>query len=47
VRENATHAQPDSPGGGFVFNGTHNIQSNVPTENVLAIFRAVKDSMKS
>lgn len=36
-----------SPGGGFVFNGTHNLQSNVPTENVLAMFRAVKDSMKS
>jgi len=35
-----------SPGGGFVFNGTHNLQSNVPTENLLAMFRAVKDSMK-
>lgn len=33
-------------GGGFVFNGTHNIQSNVPTENLLALFRAVKDSLK-
>jgi len=31
-------------GGGFVFNGTHNIQSNVPVENVLAMFRAVNDS---
>jgi uroporphyrinogen-III decarboxylase len=31
-------------GGGFVFNGIHNIQSNVPTENILAMFRAVKDS---
>lgn len=36
-----------SPGGGFVFNGTHNLQSNVPTENMLALFRAVKDSLKS
>jgi hypothetical protein len=33
-------------GGGFVFNGTHNVQSNVPTENLLALFRAVKDSQK-
>jgi uroporphyrinogen-III decarboxylase len=31
-------------GGGFVFNGTHNIQSNVPVENILAMFRAVNDS---
>lgn len=33
-----------APGGGFVFNSTHNVQSNVPTENLLAMFRAVKDS---
>ena len=31
-------------GGGFVFNSIHNVQSNVPTENMLALFRAVKDS---
>jgi len=36
-----------APGGGFVFNSTHNVQSNVPTENILAMFRAVKDSIKS
>jgi len=35
-----------SPGGGFVFNSTHNVQSNVPTENILAMFCAVKDSQK-
>lgn len=34
-----------SPGGGFVFNGIHNVQSNVPVENLLAMFRAVKDSI--
>jgi len=34
-------------GGGFVFNSTHNVQSNVPTENLLALFRAVKDSDNS
>ncbi len=31
-------------GGGFVFTSTHNVQSNVPTENILAMVRAVKDS---
>ncbi len=36
-----------APGGGFVFNSTHNVQSNVPTENLLAMFRAIKDSLKS
>jgi hypothetical protein len=35
-----------APGGGFVFNSIHNIQSNVPTENILAMFRALQDSMK-
>jgi len=33
-----------SPGGGFVFNSVHNIQSNVPVENILAMFRAVNDA---
>jgi hypothetical protein len=33
-------------GGGFVFNSVHNVQSNVPIENILAMFRAVKDSGK-
>jgi len=36
-----------APGGGFVFNSIHNVQSNVPTENLLAMFRAVKNSMIS
>ena len=35
-----------APGGGFVFNSIHNIQSNVPTANILAMFRAVKDSLQ-
>jgi hypothetical protein len=34
-------------GGGYVFNGIHNVQSNVPTENILALFRAVKDAIKA
>jgi hypothetical protein len=35
-----------APGGGFVFNSIHNVQSNVPTANILAMFRALKDSMR-
>jgi hypothetical protein len=32
-----------SPGGGFVFSGIHNIQANVPFENVLAIIEVLKE----
>jgi len=32
-----------SPGGGFVFNTVHNIQSNVPVENIIAMIRALND----
>jgi len=28
------------PGGGYVFNNVHNIQADVPPENVLAMFDA-------
>jgi len=31
-------------GGGMVFNGIHNIQANTPTENMLAMFKALRDS---
>jgi uroporphyrinogen decarboxylase len=31
------------PGGGFVFSQVHNIQANVPPENILAMFQAVHD----
>ena len=31
-------------GGGFVFNAIHNIQAQVPIENVLALFKAYRDS---
>ena len=27
-----------APGGGFVFNQVHNIQANVPPENIVAMF---------
>ncbi len=35
-----------STGGGFVFNTVHNIQSNVPVENILAMLRALNDARK-
>jgi uroporphyrinogen decarboxylase len=31
-----------APGGGFVFTQVHNVQSNVPPENIIAMFNAVK-----
>jgi uroporphyrinogen decarboxylase len=31
-----------SPGGGFVFQQVHNIMANVPPENTLTMFRAVR-----
>ncbi len=34
-------------GGGFVFNSVHNVQANVPLENVLAMFRAIDDARKA
>jgi uroporphyrinogen decarboxylase len=32
-----------APGGGYVFNTIHNIQANVPPENIVALFDAVQD----
>jgi len=32
-----------SPGGGFVFNTIHNIQANVPIENVIAMIEVLQD----
>ncbi|MBC8181365.1 methyltransferase [candidate division KSB1 bacterium] len=34
-----------SDSGGFVFNTIHNIQSNVPVENILSMLQALKDSI--
>jgi uroporphyrinogen decarboxylase len=31
------------PGGGYVFNQVHNIQTNVPAENVIAMLEAAHD----
>lgn len=33
-----------APGGGYVFNAIHNVQSNVPVENVLAMFKALGEA---
>jgi uroporphyrinogen-III decarboxylase len=30
--------------GGFVFNSTHNIQAKTPVKNIVALFKAIKDS---
>jgi hypothetical protein len=31
-------------GGGFVYNNVHNIQATVPTENIVALFEALKEA---
>jgi uroporphyrinogen decarboxylase len=31
------------PGGGFVFNSIHNIQPQVPVENVLALYETFRE----
>ena len=33
-------------GGGYVFNSIHNIQSDVPTGNILVMFKAIDDVRK-
>ncbi|RJS91820.1 methyltransferase [Candidatus Bathyarchaeota archaeon] len=32
-----------APGGGYVFNTIHNVQPRIPVENVLAMYRALRD----
>jgi uroporphyrinogen decarboxylase len=32
------------PGGGYVFNNVHNIQADVPADNVLAMYDAAYES---
>ncbi len=32
-----------TPGGGYVFNTVHNILSDVPPQNIVAMFEAVKE----
>jgi uroporphyrinogen decarboxylase len=31
------------PGGGFVFGSVHNIQANVPPQNIVAMFDAARE----
>lgn len=35
-----------SAGGGYIFNSIHNVQSNVPTDNMLAMFKAIDDARR-
>jgi uroporphyrinogen decarboxylase len=35
-----------APGGGFIFNTIHNIPPEVPPENIVAVFDAVKEYNK-
>jgi uroporphyrinogen decarboxylase len=30
-----------APGGGYVFNTVHNIQADVPVENIIALYEAL------
>jgi uroporphyrinogen decarboxylase len=32
-----------APGGGFVFQQVHNIMANVPAENIIAMYDAVRE----
>ena len=32
-----------APGGGFIFNTVHNIQADVPPENIVAMWEAVRE----
>jgi len=32
-----------APGGGFVFTQVHNIQANIPSENIVAMLQAARD----
>ena len=44
VRKHVLHqCEVLAPGGGFVFQQVHNIMANVPVENILAMYQAVRD----
>jgi len=44
VREEVKKRIDDfAPGGGFVFNTVHNIQADVPVENILAMRDALRE----
>ena len=43
----ASDAKCLPPGGGFVFQQVHNIMANVPPENILAMYDAVRDTTRA
>jgi len=44
VREEVKRRVTDlMPGGGFIFNTVHNIQGNVPPENIMAMWEALQE----
>ena len=44
VKQNVKHnIEAFAPGGGFVFASVHNVQANVPPENVVAAFQAARE----
>lgn len=44
VRENVrANLEAFKPGGGYVFNNVHNIQADVPPENIVAMWEAVRE----
>jgi uroporphyrinogen-III decarboxylase len=45
-RETRERIEIFGEGGGFVFDAVHNIQANTPTDNMVAMFQALKDSGK-
>ena len=38
VDEVQRHVEVFAPGGGYVFTSVHNVQANVPPENVIAMY---------
>jgi uroporphyrinogen decarboxylase len=46
AREARENVRILSPGGGYVFASVHNIQAQVPPENVIALFDAARESAK-
>lgn len=44
VREDVKRRLNDlMPGGGFIFNTVHNIQGNVPVENIIAMWETLQE----
>jgi uroporphyrinogen decarboxylase len=39
------HIDALAPGGGFVFNTVHNIQADVPPQNMVAMWDAVREHL--